>query len=145
MIDVVKKKEIESKYTKYEIARILGARALQISMNAPVLIKLENSDLERINYDPIKIAEAEFYSDILPITVKRPFPERKEEKAILFRVEKKKEVEEKEKAKEKEKIEEEKLEMKEEEAIKEEAEIMELAQPSDEIETEEAKEEGIEE
>jgi len=29
-------------FTKYEIARILGARALQVSMDAPLLIKISN-------------------------------------------------------------------------------------------------------
>lgn len=144
ILDKEKKKEIEEKYTKYEIARILGARALQISMNAPVLIKLSSEELEQINFDSFKIAEAEFYSDILPITVKRPFPQKKEEKAMIFKIEKKKE--ETEKSKEEEKIEEEKIEIKEEEVIKEEAEIMELATPTDEVEEEAAagEEESIE-
>ena len=48
--------------TKYEKARILGARALQISMNAPLLIKIEAEDLEKINYDALKIAEVELTS-----------------------------------------------------------------------------------
>ena len=67
-------------FSKYEKARILGARALQISMNAPLLIKIEKEDLEKINYDAIKIAEVELNSDILPISVKRPFPMKREEK-----------------------------------------------------------------
>jgi DNA-directed RNA polymerase subunit K/omega len=67
-------------FSKYERARILGARALQISMNAPLLIKIEKEDLEKINYDAIKIAEVELNSDILPISIKRPFPMKREEK-----------------------------------------------------------------
>jgi DNA-directed RNA polymerase subunit K/omega len=67
-------------FSKYEKARILGARALQISMNAPLLIKIEKEDLEKVNYDAIKIAEIELNSEILPISVKRPFPMKKEEK-----------------------------------------------------------------
>ncbi len=63
-------------YTKYEKARIIGARALQIAMGAPLLIKLKQEDLERINYSPIEIAKMEFEKDILPITIKRPMPER---------------------------------------------------------------------
>jgi DNA-directed RNA polymerase subunit K len=66
------------KYTKYEKARIIGARALQIAMGAPILIKLEKSFLEKINYDPVAIAETEYEKDILPITIKRPLPERVE-------------------------------------------------------------------
>ena len=65
--------EIE-KYTKYETARILGARALQISMGAPFLIKLSEKDLEEIKFNPIEIAKKEFKEGIIPITVKRPYP-----------------------------------------------------------------------
>ncbi|MFC1686245.1 DNA-directed RNA polymerase subunit K [Nanoarchaeota archaeon] len=63
-------------FTKYEIARILGARALQLSMNAPMLLAISKEKLEDINFDPLKIAELEFNSGILPITVKRPLPGR---------------------------------------------------------------------
>jgi len=54
------------KYTKYEVARIIGARALQIKMGAPVLIKVPKT-VER----PLEIAELEFKEDVLPLTVKR--------------------------------------------------------------------------
>ncbi len=66
-------------FTKYEIARILGARALQLSMNAPMLLAIPKEKLEEVNFDPLKIAELEFNAGILPITVKRPLPERVEE------------------------------------------------------------------
>jgi DNA-directed RNA polymerase subunit K len=66
------------KYTKYEKARIIGARALQIAMGAPILIKLDKDFLEKINYDPVAIAENEYEKDILPITIKRPLPGRVE-------------------------------------------------------------------
>lgn len=56
-------------YTKYERARIIGARALQISMSAPVLIK---TDLQ----DPVAIAEKELEEGVLPITVRRINPAR---------------------------------------------------------------------
>ena len=65
-------------YSKYEITRIVGARALQIAMNAPLLIKIKDEDLEKINYDALKIAEIELNSGILPISVNRPFPKKKE-------------------------------------------------------------------
>ena len=55
-----KKKE----YTKYEKARIIGARALQIAMGAPVLIETDE-------LDPINIAIEEFEKDVVPITAKR--------------------------------------------------------------------------
>lgn len=61
-------------FTKYEIARIIGARALQIAMDAPVLLKLSKEELEFIRYDPLKIAQREFDADVLPITVHRPLP-----------------------------------------------------------------------
>ena len=57
--------------TKYEKARILGARALQIAMGAPFLIKLNDKDLERMKYNPIEIAKIELAKGVLPITFKR--------------------------------------------------------------------------
>ena len=59
-------------YTKYEKARMIGSRALQISMGAPFLLKLSQPQLEGIKYNPINIALMEFDEGILPITVKRP-------------------------------------------------------------------------
>lgn len=59
-------------YTKYEIARMIGSRALQLSMGAPFLVKLSPEDLEKMHYDPIEIALKEFEVGVLPITVKRP-------------------------------------------------------------------------
>lgn len=57
------------KLTKYETARILGARALQISEGAPIAIKLTEKELEEINYDPYKIAKIELEKNKLPIDV----------------------------------------------------------------------------
>jgi DNA-directed RNA polymerase subunit K len=67
-------------FTKYEKARILGARALQLAMNAPLLLKISDEDLMKINYDALKIAEIELDSGVLPISIKKPFPEKKEGK-----------------------------------------------------------------
>ena len=61
-------------YTKYEMARILGARSLQISMGAPFLIKFSEKDLADMKYNPVEIAKREFKEGVVPITVKRPFP-----------------------------------------------------------------------
>ncbi len=61
-------------YTKYERARMIGSRALQISMGAPFLIKLSEDKLEKLGYNPVKIAKHEFENGVLPITVKRPMP-----------------------------------------------------------------------
>ena len=66
--------KFEEKYSRYEIARILGARSLQLAMDAPVLLKLSKEEQDDLNYDVLKIAEKEFESDVLPITVKRPLP-----------------------------------------------------------------------
>ena len=68
----------EEKFTRYEKARILGARALQIAMNAPLLIKINQEDLEKIKYDALRIAEIELNSNVLPISIKKPMPEKKE-------------------------------------------------------------------
>jgi len=59
------------KYTKYEKARMIGSRALQLSMGAPFLLKLEPEELAKLRYDCIEIAMREFDEGILPITVKR--------------------------------------------------------------------------
>ena len=116
-------------FTKYESARILGARALQIAMNAPLLIKITKDDLEKIKYDALKIAEVEFNSNVLPISVKKPFPQKSGDK--LKRV-KEKEITD-------QKIEE--IEAEEEEEIVKSGEIMELAKPDDE--EEESSDEGV--
>ncbi len=52
------------KYTRFEKARIIGARALQIAMGAPVLIETNKKD-------PLEIAMEEFERGVIPITVKR--------------------------------------------------------------------------
>lgn len=75
-------KKLEMEYTKYEKARLIGSRALQISMGAPFLIKLSKKDLTEIRYNPVEIAKLEYEKGIIPITVKRPLPsEEKKPKA----------------------------------------------------------------
>lgn len=123
--------ELLEGYSKYEITRIIGARALQIAMNAPLLIKIKDEDLEKINYDALKIAEIELKSGILPISVNRPFPKKKE---WSKKIKKEKKVEIDQEA--------EKLETKEEDEIAKEGEIMEIANPEDEIGEEGESEEG---
>jgi DNA-directed RNA polymerase subunit K len=54
------------RYTRFEKARIIGARALQISMGAPILM-----DVPAGVVDPIEIAWLEFNGGAIPITVKR--------------------------------------------------------------------------
>ncbi|GAA6024221.1 hypothetical protein JCM10207_006786 [Rhodosporidiobolus poonsookiae] len=55
--------------TKYERARILGTRALQISMNAPVLVPLEGES------DPLEIAQKELAARKIPLVVRRFLPD----------------------------------------------------------------------
>ncbi|KAK3899907.1 RNA polymerase, subunit omega/K/RPB6 [Staphylotrichum tortipilum] len=55
--------------TKYEKARILGTRALQISMNAPVLVDLEGET------DPLQIAIKELREKKIPLIVRRYLPD----------------------------------------------------------------------
>lgn len=69
-----------NKITKFERARIIGARALQISMGAPFLVKITPEELERVSYNPIEIAKKEFAADALPIAIRRPVPKRHEAK-----------------------------------------------------------------
>ncbi len=53
--------------TRFEKTRIISARALQISMGAPVLIKTSL-------HDPRTIAREEFEKNVLPITITRTMP-----------------------------------------------------------------------
>ena len=55
------------RYSRYEKARILGARALQVSYGAPVLVETEHTE-------PILIAAREYDAGVLPFTVKREQP-----------------------------------------------------------------------
>ncbi|MGC8585017.1 MAG: DNA-directed RNA polymerase subunit K [Thermoplasmata archaeon] len=53
-------------YSRFERARIIGARALQISLGAPVLISIPEGII-----DPVDIAILEFEKNAIPITVLR--------------------------------------------------------------------------
>lgn len=117
-------------FTKYERARILGARALQIAMNAPLLVKISKEDLEKINFDALKIAETELESGVLPISINKPMPKRREGS---LKKPKANPISDKKKEDSEEKLEKE---------IIEEGEIMELAQPEDEKEDSENSDSG---
>ncbi|KZN24011.1 MULTISPECIES: DNA-directed RNA polymerase subunit K [unclassified Haladaptatus] len=54
----------QQQYSRYEKARILGARALQVSYGAPVLVETEESQ-------PILIAAEEYDAGVLPFSVRR--------------------------------------------------------------------------
>ncbi len=53
--------------TRFEVARLIGARSLQISLGAPVLVKTDNTD-------PSGVAKQEFRESIVPMTIKRKLP-----------------------------------------------------------------------
>ena len=55
--------------TKYEKARILGTRALQLSMNAPPMVEVRDET------DPLKIAQMELKEAKIPIIVRRYLPD----------------------------------------------------------------------
>ncbi len=55
--------------TKYERARVLGTRALQISMNAPVMVDLDGET------DPLRIAQKELRERKIPIIIRRYLPD----------------------------------------------------------------------
>lgn len=63
--------KITTRYlTKYERARLLGTRALQLSMNAPPLVELDAGET-----DPLKIAAKELRERKLPLIVRRYLPD----------------------------------------------------------------------
>lgn len=67
---VPKNKRITTKYmTKYERARVLGTRALQIAMCAPVMVELEGET------DPLQIAMKELKQRKIPIIIRRYLPD----------------------------------------------------------------------
>jgi len=59
----------KDEFTRFEVARLVGARALQIALGAPVLVKKEEAT-------SILTAKEEFKKRIIPITVKREMPDR---------------------------------------------------------------------
>jgi DNA-directed RNA polymerase subunit K/omega len=74
MLNIERKKD---ELTKYERARIIGSRALQISQGAPILVKLSKKDLEELKYNPVAIAKREFEEGVVPIGIRRTLPHEK--------------------------------------------------------------------
>jgi len=58
------------KLTRFEKARVVGARALQIALGAPVLI-----DIDPGSMSPIDIATQELEAGALPISIRRALPD----------------------------------------------------------------------
>ena len=55
--------------TKYERARLLGTRALQISQNAPIMVDLDGET------DPLEIAMKELREKKIPMIIRRYLPD----------------------------------------------------------------------
>ena len=67
---IAKDKRVTTRYiTKYERARVLGTRALQISMNAPVMVSIDGET------DPLKIAGKELRARKIPMIIRRYLPD----------------------------------------------------------------------
>ena len=67
---IEKSKRITTRYmTKYERARVVGTRALQISMNAPVTVETAGET------DPLKIAMKELRERKIPMIIRRYLPD----------------------------------------------------------------------
>jgi DNA-directed RNA polymerases I, II, and III subunit RPABC2 len=65
-----KSKRITTRFlTKYERARVLGTRALQISMNAPVMVDIGGET------DPLQIARKELLEKKIPMIIRRYLPD----------------------------------------------------------------------
>jgi len=118
----------KQEFSKYERARIIGARGLQISMDAPLLVDMSKEELEGANYDPLRIAEKELDEGVLPISVNKPMPEKREESIEKIKIEESKVSDAAKEAAEK----------REEKDIAEGGEMMELADSGEEPEASEA-------
>jgi len=57
----------EDRLTRFEVARIISARALQIALGAPVLVKSDK-------IDAIELAKEEFRKKTVPVTIRRTLP-----------------------------------------------------------------------
>ena len=57
------------KMTKYEAARLIGARALQLSEGAPLAIELTQKELEDVHFDVIAIAKLELEKGKIPMII----------------------------------------------------------------------------
>ena len=56
------------KLTRFERARIIGTRSLQISLGAPIFLKSHDT------FNPIKIATDELSTGSLPLSIRRCLP-----------------------------------------------------------------------
>ena len=59
--------------TKYEKARVIGVRAMQISKNSPLYLNADDKDLT--HWDPLFIAEKELALEKIPFIIRRYLPD----------------------------------------------------------------------
>lgn len=67
-----------TRLTRFEVARLISARSLQLSLGAPPLVKVEDA---RSMQD---LAKKEFDEKEIPITVFREYPDGRSEKIEVF-------------------------------------------------------------
>jgi len=67
-----------SRLTRFEFTRVLSARALQLSLGAPPLVK-RTSELSML-----EVAEKEFTQKVLPLSILRKFPNGVNKRIELF-------------------------------------------------------------
>ncbi|OVE74565.1 hypothetical protein BVX95_01930 [archaeon D22] len=83
----------DEKFTKYEKARMIGSRALQISMGAPLFVELSEAELEKLKFNPIEIAKVEFEQGKIPMKILRSLPSERKKKSEAEAAEKAAEAE----------------------------------------------------
>ena len=105
-------------YWSKQTNQIITFEKLMYDYGSPgKVFQLDEKSLEEINYDPLKIAEKELDSGVLPISVNKPMPKRREEDIEKIKIEDSKITD----------AEKEKVELEEEKAIAESGEIMKLS------------------
>lgn len=66
------------RFTRFEITRVLSARALQLSLGAPPLVK-RTSELSML-----EVAEKELHQKVLPLSILRKYPNGNVKRIELF-------------------------------------------------------------
>ncbi|MEM0000856.1 MAG: DNA-directed RNA polymerase subunit K [Desulfurococcaceae archaeon] len=67
LLDIYRR-AVSQRLSRFELARVIGARALQLSMGAPPLIDVSNIEVR----DPVYIATLELINGLLPMSILRP-------------------------------------------------------------------------
>ncbi|MEM4717385.1 MAG: DNA-directed RNA polymerase subunit K [Desulfurococcaceae archaeon] len=62
------RKVISKRLTRFEIARVVGVRALQLSLGSPPLLDISDVEVK----DPVYISILELINNILPMSILRP-------------------------------------------------------------------------